>query len=102
MDSCRSIPPSFTLNKNQWPVYTPFFWRWVDWMFALQDKWLDVGPNGPSLTNDLKQDWQLIDGRENGTHTTVRVTRAMNTCDPRDRVFTVSMAIFLSFEFISD
>ncbi|XP_019644850.1 PREDICTED: DBH-like monooxygenase protein 1 [Branchiostoma belcheri] len=35
---------------------------------------------------DESQDWELVSGNENGTHTVLRFNRRLTTCDVRDRV----------------
>ncbi|ROT85645.1 dopamine beta hydroxylase [Penaeus vannamei] len=46
-----------------------------------QDRY-GVGNRVPVL--DDHPDWELLGGRENGTHTTIVVKRAINTCDEQD------------------
>eukprot|EP00058_Branchiostoma_floridae_P019171 XP_002604660.1 hypothetical protein BRAFLDRAFT_94822 [Branchiostoma floridae] len=35
---------------------------------------------------DESQDWELVSGNENGTHTVLRFNRKLTTCDSKDRV----------------
>ncbi|OQV12673.1 putative DBH-like monooxygenase protein 1 [Hypsibius exemplaris] len=58
---------------------------------TVQDRWNTVdAKTGVNLLLDGKQDWQLVTGFQNDTHTTVRAVRALDTCDPQDRPFTQS------------
>lgn len=41
-----------------------------------------VGNQQPDL--DRRQDWKFLSGSENGTHTMLSFSRALDTCDPQD------------------
>lgn len=69
-------------------------WKY-DYCCLLQDRWLDVErAAGVVLSLDDNQSWNLVDSHQNGSHTTVRVTRELTTCDPTDRPFTVRVRSF--------
>ncbi|XP_035668392.1 DBH-like monooxygenase protein 1 homolog [Branchiostoma floridae] len=57
---------------------------WVkDGTAHLTDRYADAKAE-PSV--DESQDWELVSGYENGTHTVLRFNRKLTTCDERDRV----------------
>ncbi|XP_066276602.1 DBH-like monooxygenase protein 1 homolog [Branchiostoma lanceolatum] len=59
---------------------------WVkDGTAHLTDRYADAKAQ-PSM--DESQDWELISGNENGTHTVVRFNRKLTTCDDKDRIIT--------------
>jgi hypothetical protein len=45
-------------------------------------EYLSEGNEFPKI--DPRQDWNLIEGKENGTHTTLKFFRAFDTCDDKD------------------
>ncbi|CAL4069816.1 unnamed protein product, partial [Meganyctiphanes norvegica] len=61
----------------------------VGWVHSgkayLQDRW-GSGHQEPQV--DPLQDWMLIAGFQNGTHTSLIISRPYNTCDNRDYVIT--------------
>ncbi|XP_035688545.1 DBH-like monooxygenase protein 1 isoform X2 [Branchiostoma floridae] len=59
---------------------------WVkDGTAYLTDRYADAKAE-PSV--DESQDWELVSGYENGTHTVLRFNRKLTTCDENDRVIT--------------
>ncbi|XP_078694608.1 DBH-like monooxygenase protein 1 homolog [Branchiostoma floridae x Branchiostoma belcheri] len=57
---------------------------WVkDGTAHLTDRYADEKAQPPV---DESQDWELVSGNENGTHTVLRFNRKLTTCDVRDRV----------------
>ncbi|XP_078618333.1 DBH-like monooxygenase protein 1 homolog [Branchiostoma floridae x Branchiostoma japonicum] len=57
---------------------------WVkDGTAYLTDRYAEAKAQ-PSV--DESQDWELVSGYENGTHTVLRFNRKLTTCDVRDRV----------------
>ncbi|GAU95204.1 hypothetical protein RvY_06862 [Ramazzottius varieornatus] len=68
---------------------------WVDdktGIPTVQDRWLiapkPYSPRTVNLSLDSTQDWVLVTGSQNATHTTVRAVRKLVTCDTQDRSFT--------------
>lgn len=56
----------------------------------------DSTNNGIStLEVDSSQDYDLLLGYENVTHTVLRFRRRLNTCDPRDIPITVSIFLYI-------
>ncbi|XP_055341552.1 DBH-like monooxygenase protein 1 homolog [Paramacrobiotus metropolitanus] len=79
------ISPNGGMNQSD------VIFAWIDDTTGLphvQDRWIDVGSSGVNPTLDDKQDWTLVSGKQNTTHSIVRVARLLTTCDPRDRPFT--------------
>ncbi|XP_066265502.1 DBH-like monooxygenase protein 1 homolog [Branchiostoma lanceolatum] len=57
---------------------------WVkDGTAYLTDRYAEAKAQPPV---DESQDWELVSGYENGTHTVLRFNRKLTTCDVRDRV----------------
>ncbi|CAH1233413.1 MOXD1 [Branchiostoma lanceolatum] len=57
---------------------------WVkDGTVHLTDRYAEAQEQPPV---DESQDWELVSGYENGTHTVLRFNRKLTTCDVRDRV----------------
>eukprot|EP00058_Branchiostoma_floridae_P003514 XP_002589002.1 hypothetical protein BRAFLDRAFT_124914 [Branchiostoma floridae] len=57
---------------------------WVkDGKAHLTDRYADAKAQ-PAV--DESQDWELVSGNENGTHTVLRFSRKLMTCDTKDRV----------------
>ncbi|XP_066270631.1 DBH-like monooxygenase protein 1 homolog [Branchiostoma lanceolatum] len=57
---------------------------WVkDGTAYLTDRYAEAQAQPPV---DESQDWELVSGYENGTHTVLRFNRKLTTCDVRDRV----------------
>ncbi|CAH1269899.1 MOXD1 [Branchiostoma lanceolatum] len=57
---------------------------WVkDGKAHLTDRYADANAQ-PAM--DESQDWELVSGNENGTHTVLRFNRKLITCDTKDRV----------------
>ncbi|XP_078698163.1 DBH-like monooxygenase protein 1 homolog [Branchiostoma floridae x Branchiostoma belcheri] len=57
---------------------------WVkDGTAHLTDRYAEAKAQPPV---DESQDWELVSGNENGTHTVLRFNRRLTTCDVRDRV----------------
>ncbi|XP_066270877.1 DBH-like monooxygenase protein 1 homolog [Branchiostoma lanceolatum] len=57
---------------------------WVkDGKAHLTDHYADAQAQPPV---DESQDWELVSGYENGTHTVLRFNRKLTTCDEKDRV----------------
>ncbi|CAH1243298.1 MOXD1 [Branchiostoma lanceolatum] len=57
---------------------------WVkDGKAHLTDHYADAKAQPPV---DESQDWELVSGYENGTHTVLRFNRKLTTCDEKDRV----------------
>ncbi|CAH1243297.1 MOXD1 [Branchiostoma lanceolatum] len=57
---------------------------WVkDGKAHLTDRYADAKAQPPV---DESQDWELVSGYENGTHTVLRFNRKLTTCDEKDRV----------------
>ncbi|XP_078656304.1 DBH-like monooxygenase protein 1 homolog [Branchiostoma floridae x Branchiostoma belcheri] len=57
---------------------------WVaDGKAQLTDRYADANEQ-PIV--DASQDWELVSGYENGTHTVLRFNRKLTTCDTKDRV----------------
>ncbi|CAH1233415.1 MOXD1 [Branchiostoma lanceolatum] len=57
---------------------------WVkDGTAHLTDRYAEAQAQPPV---DESQDWELVSGYENGTHTVLRFNRKLTTCDDRDRV----------------
>ncbi|XP_078689271.1 DBH-like monooxygenase protein 1 homolog [Branchiostoma floridae x Branchiostoma belcheri] len=57
---------------------------WVaDGTAHLTDRYAD-GNAQPIV--DESQDWELVSGYENGTHTVLRFNRKLTTCDTKDRL----------------
>ncbi|XP_066265485.1 DBH-like monooxygenase protein 1 homolog isoform X1 [Branchiostoma lanceolatum] len=57
---------------------------WVkDGTAHLTDRYAEAKAQPPV---DESQDWELVSGYENGTHTVLRFNRKLTTCDVRDRV----------------
>lgn len=42
---------------------------------------------------DDTQNWLIDDGIQNGTHTQIQFRRALETCDPHDVTFNVSIQL---------
>lgn len=56
----------------------------------LQDRYVDVGSAEPQI--DPSQDYSLMKGYENSTHTVLRFRRKLDTCDNKhDIVISVSI-----------
>ncbi|KAI8484201.1 hypothetical protein Bbelb_379860 [Branchiostoma belcheri] len=65
---------------------------WVkDGTAHLTDRYAEAQAQ-PSV--DESQDWELVSGNENGTHTVLRFNRKLTTCDVKDRVINVSIHQF--------
>ncbi|XP_035694936.1 DBH-like monooxygenase protein 1 homolog [Branchiostoma floridae] len=57
---------------------------WVkDGTAHLTDRFAEAKAQPPV---DESQDWELVSGSENGTHTVLRFSRKLTTCDDKDRV----------------
>ncbi|XP_019617768.1 PREDICTED: DBH-like monooxygenase protein 1 [Branchiostoma belcheri] len=57
---------------------------WVkDGTAHLTDRYAEAQAQPPV---DESQDWELVSGNENGTHTVLRFNRKLTTCDVKDRV----------------
>ena len=48
---------------------------------------------GVNLELDDQQDWILVSGDQNATHTTIRAVRKLRTCDSMDRPFAVKILL---------
>eukprot|EP00058_Branchiostoma_floridae_P026475 XP_002611966.1 hypothetical protein BRAFLDRAFT_91851 [Branchiostoma floridae] len=60
---------------------------WVkDGQAYLTDRYADEKALPPE---DESQDWELLSGYENDTHTVLRFKRKLQTCDVRDRVINI-------------
>ncbi|GAU95210.1 hypothetical protein RvY_06866 [Ramazzottius varieornatus] len=59
---------------------------------TVQDRWLSAtkpySPKRIIYKLDAQQDWVLVSGSQNATHTTIRAIRRLVTCDSEDRPFT--------------
>lgn len=59
---------------------------------SLQDRFLVAEQlSNVQLRLDAQQDWQLISGSQNATHTVIRAIRKLQTCDAEDRPFLVCL-----------
>jgi hypothetical protein len=56
---------------------------------VVQDRWLtaNLALRAVNLSLDAHQNWQIISGSQNATHTMIRAVRKLKTCDPQDRPF---------------
>lgn len=45
---------------------------------------------------DDQQDWELLNGYENGTHTIIQFSRKFDTCDHQDFPITVIYLLFIT------
>ena len=84
----QTIVINFVLIDNN-----VLFIRWVHSGKAyLQDRH-GIGHQEPQI--DRHQDWTLIAGYENDTHTTLIMSRDYNTCDKKDHVISVRIVPIL-------
>lgn len=61
-------------------------YREVTGRFKFKDRHSEMNGFPPI---DIHQDYELLEARENGTHTMLKIRRKLDTCDIEDFVLTV-------------
>lgn len=94
LSECR-----FRNGNGPSPSYIILTFLSVDWRMVLtwsycsfQDRHVKDASRDPQM--DLSQDYCLLLGYENKTHTILRFSRRYDTCDPRDLKITVGGLIY--------
>ncbi|XP_055334960.1 MOXD1 homolog 1-like [Paramacrobiotus metropolitanus] len=69
---------------------------------VVQDRWItaNLAQGQVNLALDKQQDWIMVSGMKNATHTVIRATRKLKTCDSQDRAFgSAAVPVLYSYNF---
>ncbi|KAI8508061.1 hypothetical protein Bbelb_143010 [Branchiostoma belcheri] len=79
----RTLPQNVSHSPGGRPALSRGKSRTASCTLPQNDRYADA--NAQPIV-DASQDWELVSGYENGTHTVLRFNRKLTTCDTKDRV----------------